>query len=164
MNKEELKPTVDLFANLAWTGRDIERSPAVKEGFTSKNPNTSIGVNVTVPLAVGQVKRSIEGYELAKEASRLTLEQSRLNETQGWAELTSKLADAQARLGLLRTIEGTQRDKYENERQRLLRGRTTTFQALQFEQEYAQTQLSTLRTHSEVLGLLAQMKLFQGEE
>lgn len=164
VNKEELKPTVDLFANLAWTGRDVERNPAVKEGFTSKNPNTSIGVNVTVPLAIGQTSRSLQGYELAKEASRLTLEQSRLNETQGWSELTSKLADAQARLGLLRTIEATQKDKYENERQRLLRGRTTTFQALQFEQEYAQTQLTTLRTHSEVLGLLAQMKLFQGEE
>lgn len=161
---EDLKPTVDLVANLSWMGRDVTTSPAISESFTGKHPNTGLGVNLAIPLALGIVSRNSQGNELAKEASRLNLEGAVLNESLGWNELVSKLKDAQARLNLLSTIENVQKEKYENERARLLRGRTTTFQALQFETDYATTQLNTLKTQSEVLGLLAQMKLYQGEE
>lgn len=161
---ENLKPTVDLVANLSVMGRDVAKSPAISEAFTTNHPNTGFGVEVKLPLAFGIVDRNSRGNELAKEASRLNLEGAELNESLGWNELVSKLADAQARLNLLSTIENVQKEKYENERARLLRGRTTTFQALQFETDYATTQLNTLKTQSEVLGLLAQMKLYQGEE
>jgi outer membrane protein TolC len=161
---EDLKPTVDLVANVSWMGRDATTGPAISESFTGAHPNTGIGINLAVPLALGIVDRNSRGNELAKEASRLNLEGAQLSETLGWNELVSKLADAQARLSLLSTIEGVQKEKYEGERQRLLRGRTTTFQALQFETDYATTQLKTLQTQGEVLGLLSQMKLFQGEE
>jgi outer membrane protein TolC len=161
---ENYKPQVDVFANLAWMGRDGASTPAIKEGFSSKNPNTSFGVNISVPLAPGKLTDSIRGALMAKEASRLTYEQQLLDDKLGWDEISSKLKDAKTRLKLLRTIEIVQKDKYENERQRLLRGRTTTFQSLQFEQEYAATQLRSLSNQAEVLGLLAQMKLYRSEQ
>jgi outer membrane protein TolC len=54
-----------------------------------------------------------------------------------------------------------QREKFEHERERLLRGRTTTYQAISFEQDYANTQLLRLRTQAEVLQTIAQMKAFR---
>mgnify|MGYP001046760359 CR=1 FL=1 len=45
--------------------------------------------------------------------------------------------------------------------ERLLRGRTTTFQALNFEQDYASAQLLRLRTQAEVLQLTAQLNAFR---
>lgn len=164
VRNEDLKPQVDLVAALSVMGRDGATGSSISESFTTKNPNLGLGVNVSMPLAFGIVGRNSRGNELAKEASRLNLEGAQMNENLGWNELASKLKDAQARLNLLSTIENVQKDKYENERARLLRGRTTTFQALQFETDYATTQLDTLKTQSEVLGILAQMKLYQGEE
>ncbi|MGZ3711494.1 MAG: TolC family protein, partial [Bdellovibrionota bacterium] len=97
-----------------------------------------------------------------QEAAHLDLDQKRLNEDKDWRDLSHRLVDAKTRLELLRTIEEVQRDKFENERQRLLRGRTTTYQAITFEQDYAQSQLLSLRTQAEVLQVISQLKLFRG--
>lgn len=164
LDREKLKPTVDVFASLAWTGRDAKKTEAVREAQTSKRSNISLGVTLSVPLAVPQALEGIHGNSLSQEGARYAVEQKRLEESLEWKELLTKIAEAKDRLDLLRSIERVQKEKYENEQQRLVRGRTTTYQALSFEQDYAATQLSRLRTQNEVLRLVSQFKLFQGEE
>lgn len=164
LDKEKAKPNLDLFASIAWNGRDGARSEAVDESFHGKHSTTAVGVRFTVPLSLGTMKGTWRGTELAKEAATLNLERKRMDENLEWKELERRLQDARARLSLLQSIEKVQRDKFENERQRLLRGRTTTYQALTFEQDYAQAQLLRIRTQAEVLGLAAQAKLFRGEQ
>ena len=164
LDREKLKPSVDVFASLAWTGRDAKKAEAVKEAQTSKRSNISLGVTLSIPLAVPQALDGLHGNSLTQEGSRYAVEQKRLEESLEWKELLTKIAEARDRLDLLRSIERVQKEKYENEQQRLVRGRTTTYQALSFEQDYAATQLSRLRTQNEVLRLVSQFKLFQGEE
>lgn len=162
VDKDSLKPNVDLVASHSWNGRENERSQAVSEAFRDKNPSSAIGVNFTVPLNVPNWVRSIRGANQQIEAAHYELEQSRLSEAREWNDLSARLQDARARLKLTNTVESIQRDKFENERQRLQRGRTTTFQALTFEQDYAAAQLLRLRTQAEVLQVLAQMKSYRG--
>lgn len=163
LENEKVKPQLDLVASLAWNGRDAARGAANSEAFSSKHPTTALGVNFRMPLALGLVKRSLEGGALAQEAANLNFDFQRMESDRSWDELVSKLKEARGRLALLRTIEAVQKDKYENERQRLMKGRTTTYQSIIFEQDYATTQLSSLRSQYEVLQLQAQMKLFRGE-
>src|SRR5690606_31778944 len=61
LEKERLKPTVDLFANVALTGRDPTRSEAVGDSFGSGHSNIALGVNFNVPLQVPAVRRGIKG-------------------------------------------------------------------------------------------------------
>lgn len=164
LSAEAIKPSVDLFATLSWNGKDAQRPEAVKEAFKSTHSANTYGVNLTIPLDIGSMMSGVRGARYVQENAEFTLEQQKLNETQAWSEIESRFAEARTRLNLLRTIENVQKEKYENERQRLLRGRTTTYQALAFEQEYAQTQINTLRTQNEVLQLRAQMKLYRGEQ
>jgi outer membrane protein TolC len=161
---ENVKPSLDLFATLSWNGKDAERGEAVSEAFKSAHSANTYGVNLTIPLDLGSMTSGIRGARYVRENAELALEQQKLNESLSWREVESRFNEARTRLSLLRTIENVQKEKYENERQRLLRGRTTTYQALTFEQEYAQTQLSTLRTQNEVLQIRAQMKLYRGEQ
>lgn len=161
---EGIKPSVDLFATLSWNGKDAKRAEAVSEAFKSSHSANTYGVNLTIPLDIGSMYNGVRGARYVQENAELTLEQQKLTEAQAWAETESRFNEARTRLNLLRTIENVQKEKYENERQRLLRGRTTTYQALAFEQEYAQTQINTLRTQNEVLQLRAQMKLYRGEQ
>jgi outer membrane protein TolC len=65
-------------------------------------------------------------------------------------------------LDLYERLEKTQLNKLEHERIRRSQGRTTTQQVLNFELDYEQAQLSRLRAMSEMLQLIAQMKLYGG--
>ncbi|MGE3260635.1 MAG: TolC family protein [Bacteriovoracia bacterium] len=164
LEKEAVKPTLDVFANIAWNGRDAKRSEAIREAQKSSHSTTAFGVNLNLPLAFGAIDNSWKGLNMSQEAARLDLEHKRLAEDRDWRDLSARLVDARTRLELLQKIEDVQRDKFENERQRLLRGRTTTYQALMFEQDYAQSQLLSLRTQAEVLQVISQLKLFRGEQ
>lgn len=163
LDKEKAKPNLDLFASMAWNGRDGRRPEAIEEAMHAKHSTLALGVKFTAPLAIPTMRNTWKGTELAKEAATLTLDRKHLDEEQEWSELLSRLKDARARLSLLQAIESVQREKFENERQRLLRGRTTTYQALTFEQDYAQAQLLRIRTQAEVLRLTAQSRLYGGE-
>jgi outer membrane protein TolC len=164
MEKHRLMPTLDVFANYALTGRDAKREEAIKEATSSRRSNSAIGVNVAIPLNVPSLVSALRGSVYAKEGAELTLDQKRLDEVSEWEQLQRKLTDSRAKLALMKTIEQVQKEKYENENQRLLKGRTTTYQALIFEQDYANTQLTSLRIQGEYLQLIAQAKLYRGEE
>jgi outer membrane protein TolC len=164
VQKEHLKPVVDVFANLAWTGRDAQRKLAVEEAQKSGRRTTSFGVTLNVPLAIGSLTKGLKGTNMLQDAAAFELEQKRIAENMDWQDLSSRLADARERVQLLQKIEEIQRDKYEHEQERLLRGRTTTYQAVTFEQDYAQAQLLSLRTRAELLQILSQLKLFRGNE
>ncbi len=162
LDKEILKPSVDITGTYAWNGRDPQQHEAISAGFKSTHPTKAIGVAFSVPLDIPTWASAIKGGNQAINAAAYELEQARLSESKDWHDLTTRLATARARLELTNTVEKVQREKFENEQQRLQRGRTTTFQAVTFEQDYAQAQLLRLRTQAEVLQLLAQMKSYRG--
>lgn len=164
LDKESLKPTVDVTGSYAWNSREAARSTAISNAFRDTYPTKAIGVTVSVPLNVPTWAKGIRGGSLDIEAASHDLDQTRLNEARDWNDLAAHLAEARTRLKLLGTVEGVQKEKYENERQRLLRGRTTTYQALTFEQDYAAAQLLRLRTQADVLQTIAQMKSFKGKQ
>jgi hypothetical protein len=58
-------------------------------------------------------------------------------------------------------IENVQKKKLENEKQQLRRGRSTTFQVLQFEQDYTNSQLIRARAGAQALDLRSQLKRYQ---
>ena len=57
-------------------------------------------------------------------------------------------------------IEKVQKSKLENERARLKTGRSVLYQVVLFEQDYANSQVMTLKTELQILALLAQMKTY----
>ena len=53
-----------------------------------------------------------------------------------------------------------QKEKLEYERERLKKGRTTTYAILVFEQDYSMAQLNSIRIQAEIVSIVAQMKTF----
>ncbi len=164
VDRETVKPTLDLVVDYAWNGLDGQRGPAVSESFRNTYPTRSIGVVFRTPLAFGSLLDSLKGNRLTQDAATYELERVRVTATKDKAELESRLQEARSRLSLLRTIENVQKDKVDNEQNLLTRGRTTTYQALTFEQDYATSQLLRLRTQQELLGIVSQLRLFRGEQ
>ena len=60
-------------------------------------------------------------------------------------------------------MEKLQKEKMLNEQDRLKRGRSTTYQTLVFEQDYAQAQALRIRVQTEILAYHNQLKLYGSE-
>jgi hypothetical protein len=61
---------------------------------------------------------------------------------------------------MAKEMEKVQQQKLENERARLKKGRSVLYQVVQFEQDYANSQILTLKTELQILALSAQMKTY----
>lgn len=79
---------------------------------------------------------------------------------QQWNDLSAKFEDAKIKLVLIEKIEEAQKIKAHNERDRLNRGRTVTFQVLNFEQDYAQSELARIQSETNILNIYSQLKAY----
>jgi hypothetical protein len=102
------------------------------------------------------------GYTKENIAAEIRSERKLFDQEVEWKDLVQKLTEAKARLSVAEKLSDIQRKKALNERARLKRGRTTTYQSLIFETDYNQAEYRRIQTQSEVLILLAQMKTFGG--
>jgi outer membrane protein TolC len=158
--KEKAKPTLELFGFYSRNGKDALYPTSFDESWTSKYPVSTVGLRLAVPLAFGVVYDMHKGTGLEQEAANLEFEKKQSEVATDWSDVLSRFKQAQERLDLANQVEQTQSEKLEAEKERLLRGRTTTYQILVFEQDYAQARLFRLRTQAELLRTYAQLKLF----
>lgn len=163
LNREKYQPNLEVFASYAMNGRDPTQGEATSESFTSDYPTTIVGLRLSAPIAPRAIRRSREGDEKTEAAAALTTERKEFEMDRDWADLIDKLSDAKERLRLTQLLERLQKEKLDHERSRLNRGRTTTYQVLQFEQDYASSQLNRIRAQAELLRIAAQLKTFGGE-
>ena len=80
-----------------------------------------------------------------------------------WDILLQRFQNFKKRLQLTQKLEKVQEKKLSQEKRRYNQGRTTTFQVLQFEQDFANSQLLKLRNERELIIVYNQLKLFSGD-
>lgn len=158
--RERSLPTLDLFGSYAFNGRAEGLGTALGEPFRQGKETAAVGVRLSLPLDFGTLAANRAGWARERSAAQLSFERKLFEQERDWQELGRRLTDARRRLELARTLEEVQKAKMNRERERLENGRSTTYQVLLFQQDYSQSQLVRLRSEAEVLGLLAQFKLF----
>lgn len=158
--RERNKPTLEAFANLSLNGRENEMNPAVDESLTSDYPRNLVGVRMVMPLDFSIRNDVIEGYRKDEQAASLSYQQKQFETKRLLHDLNQRNEEAKQRFELLSQLADVQKQKLENERSRLSRGRTTTYQVILFEQDYANTQIERLRLENEILSLNVQLKTF----
>jgi outer membrane protein TolC len=158
--REKFKPDVSIFGSYATNSRDDSLGGAASDAFQADKPTMVIGLKFSTPLDRDLINREREGLVKASEAARLEREQKEFNARQEWEDLVRQLRDAKIRLQLAGEIESAQKQKLDYEKNRLERGRTTTYQILLFEQDYANAQLGTIKAKADILGIIAKLKSF----
>jgi outer membrane protein TolC len=157
---ERNKPNLEIYGNYILNGRDASRSVAVDKTFTKDYSTQALGVRFSAPLDYFNLQNNIDGYKQDQIASDLNFKQKLFDETREWTDLTNKFEDAKIKLILAEKIEEAQRVKVINERERLTKGRTVTFQVLNFEQDFAQSELLKIKSETDILNLYSQLKIF----
>lgn len=157
---ERNRPQVDLFGQLQLNGRGADQATAISKGWDFDHKTSVVGVRLVSTLDFWSRSAARAGAGQEREAAALTYDRKRFEQQQEFLDLRSKLAEAQARLKLAETLERIQIQKLDRERDKLQRGRSTTFQLIQFETDSATAQLGRIRSRFDVLRLAAQLDTF----
>jgi len=158
------QPSVDLFASGTLNGRDpMSNAKANSNAIKAKHATYAVGVKLSAILGGSSFSRLSAGVAKERQAAVLAAARRRYENDREWVDLNLKLQESRARLGLTQKIESTQLKKLSAERNRQSRGRSTMFQVMQAETDYASSQLNVIRTKAEMLGIMARIKTFGGE-
>jgi outer membrane protein TolC len=157
---EKNKPTLELFGSYAMNGRDPNTSEALSNSTKTDHDTKAIGIRLNAPLDFSTSSHVIHGYQKEKIAATENYERKKFDVEKEWNDLVAKFEDAKEKLSLIEKIEEAQKIKASNERDRLSKGRTVTFQVLNFEQDYAQSELARIQVETNILNLYSQLKVF----
>ena len=163
LSLQKAQPDLSLYASAGYNGIDRYLSPALRDSFTFSNYLYVFGVKFSFPIYFWETAEIRAGRVKQQLAAESSTRQKVLENNQAWTDLTRKLAEAQNRLKMAGDLVEMQKEKLEYEKYRFNLGRTTTYQVLMFEQDYAQALISRLRVEREILSLNSQIKTFAEE-
>ncbi len=158
--REKNKPSLDLTVQAYTQGRDAQASQAQDNTF-KKTDYLYVGLNFVLPLDQSTASDARRGYAML-EKSQALLEQARLrDEKLTWSETADLAESLSKQLALYRELEVLQKKKADAERDRLNRGRSTTFQVLSFEQDYNMIRSQRIQTEFQARQFINSLALFE---
>jgi outer membrane protein TolC len=157
-------PDVSVYASAGLTGRDPSYAQALSQSFSTSYPVTTVGVKVSANLDLPLIQDTVKGAQLVTQAGDVSLRQKRLDLDKDWDVLLRHWASVAERLETVAELEQLQKLKADREKIRYQNGRTTDFQVLRFEDDYAQASLLHMRLIAEARLAQAQARLYNGEE
>jgi outer membrane protein TolC len=160
LSVEKNKPTFEMYGTYALNGRDPQADQAVTNSFKTNHDTKAIGVRFVAPLDFGTTSDNINGYRKEQIAASQNFQRKLFEQEQQWNDLAARFEDAKVKLSLVEKIEEAQKIKASNERERLSKGRTVTFQVLNFEQDYAQSELARIQNETNILNIYSQLKIY----
>jgi outer membrane protein TolC len=162
LGTERNKANIELYGSYSMNGRNLDYGKAYEQAATNTRPYTIVGVRFTTPLDFGSMADYKKAYAQEVKASEMSLKRKSFEVEREWEILNQRLQNFKRRLLLSQKMEKVQEKKLSRERSRYNQGRTTTFQVLQFEQDYANAQILKLRNERELITVHNQLKLFSG--
>jgi outer membrane protein TolC len=158
--KEKNKPSLDLVAQGYTQGRSATYTAAQDNTF-KKQDYLYVGVNFTLPLDQFKASDARSGFASLEKSQKLA-EQARLrDEKLTWDQTVDQAAAVTQQVSLLRELEVFQKKTADAERDRLNRGRSTTFQVLTYEQQYNAIRAQRIQTEFQARQLINSLALFQ---
>ena len=159
---ERNKPNLEVYGSYSLNGRKRDYADSYNMMDDGKNAWTTFGLRFSTPLDFGAQSDYRKGYAQEKVAADLNSRRKTFEVDREYDILSQRFDLFKKRLKLSKRMEEVQLKKLTAEKKRYNQGRTTTFQVLQFEQDYANTQLLTIKNESELVAAYNQLKLFTG--
>lgn len=144
----------------ALNGLEQSSDKAFEHVKNGDRPSYYVELRYTLPLDFKLRKAIDKGYEAAKISAQSAAESSAVRETSDWMQLLDNWDNSRIRLELAFEVEKIQKQRYEEDRDLLKRGRTTTYMLLQSEEDLDSASLNVLRGIFELIQIYEQAKAF----
>lgn len=159
------RPNLELYGSYSMNGRDANSyGDALDMAKTATRPFSIVGVRFTTPLDISSMSDYKKAYAKEVTATEMQYKRKVFEVEKEYEILQDRFNQFKERLKLAQKMVKIQEKKLSTEKKRYNQGRTTTFQVLQFEQDFANTQLVKLRYERELIAVYNQLKLFSGVE
>jgi outer membrane protein TolC len=157
------RPQLELYGQYSINGRDRYYSNAWDQSMTATRPWSIVGVRFLTSLDIGSVLDYKRAYTQEKVAAEMNYKRKAYEVEREWEIQVARFNNFKDKLKLSHRLEQVQEKTLVTEKRRYQQGRTTTFQVLQFEQDFANAQILKLRNELEVITAYNQLKLFSGD-
>ncbi|MDH4468981.1 MAG: hypothetical protein QE271_13060 [Bacteriovoracaceae bacterium] len=154
--KEQNRFKLDLVADYAWTSRERGFNDSWNELKTGDFPWWTLAIKYEQSLDFGSIQNVEAGQYKLINASKKDYQNALQKAQKDWLLMVNQWSLLEKKQKLCAKLELIQQNKLDFERKRLRTGRTTTFQVLQFEFDYLQSQLQHLQTKLELWNLKSQ--------
>lgn len=161
--KSQINPQLDLTAAVYSNGLDRKRSESWSETEDLHNPTWQVGVMFSIPLDYSLLGKMRRSYDAASRAAESLAVNARFSEERAWKDLLAQKAEAQRKFERALALEKTQTELVKRERERLLNGRTTTFQTITFEQNLASAQIQRVRAQVGLIQINNVLKTWEAQ-
>jgi|GEM_PF-4766369 len=157
---QKAQSNLDLMGSIQFDGREIELSKALQKPLSLTKPTFTIGLKYTMSLDGSALSDLNKASQKQIESAQFNQQQRLRDERLVLLNLNQQIEDANRRLILATKLEATQRQKWAYESERQQKGRSTLYQVLMFEQDYASAQAAKTQAQVAVLRLMAQLKTY----
>lgn len=144
--REDDKPKLDLNVQAQWNGRDDRFSTAYDESYSKDQRLMYVGLQFSMPIDQGKYSDARQGHRQLARAIELKQESLDRDTQKVWQDFVEQGHLLRNQVELARELEQVQKKKADAERSRLQRGRSTTFQVLNFEQDYSSAKSQRINT------------------
>lgn len=128
-------PEVSFVGEYSLNGRDMNSSDTYDQIYHADKPVYTVGLTCTVPLDYKTLKKVREGFSKDLLASGEYLKSAENAVENDWEQLMKDWKTVHSRIKLAEKIRRIQESRVENEEKRFERGRTTTFQRIDAEND-----------------------------
>lgn len=162
LDEESNKPSLSVYGSYLENQLEKNNQQAIYNSFAQNGRAGVLGLKFSMPINFGLTSTIRAGDVQSASAAKMNYRQKVFEQENDWQILVQNLTIYKETLKLSQKIESVQKSKLDNERKLLKQGRTSTYQILLFEQDYSNSQLTTIQIAYKMLVLIAQQKLYQG--
>jgi outer membrane protein TolC len=159
--KEKNKPNLNLSLSYLKQGRDLDAAGADAAVFDQQKESYMVGVQFSVPLNLGNMNDSKNGYEQLRRSQALSEQARQRGEAIQWRNAVDQAKALSEQLTIVRQLETIQKNKADLERSKYNNGRSTTYQVLNFEQDYVNTRNQRINLERDLRKFINSLSLFR---
>jgi len=157
--QENIKPTLTIGADTYLHSRSGSN---FIDGFNKDEISVTTTLSLNVPLSIGLLKKTLKATKTQEKAARMSLDYQIFYDLRQWDSYEKQLKESKKSLSYSRKLEYAQFQKMRNEIAQHQLGLSTTYQVLQFMQDYFDAQTGRIQAQALVMQVLINMKLYGG--
>lgn len=158
--RESIRPQLELQLKYGKNAIDSEGSKTLSRSFDEDHEYSSVGLVFRSGLDMGLEWKKVESARAARDAAKQRNESMEAENRVAWDQLKRELTDLQSRVERAQELVELQIQKANAERNRYRMGRSTAFQAITFEQEAAEAEISLWTLYALMRKTEAKARLF----
>lgn len=158
--REAIRPELQFAASYGKNAIDPAAEDALRRSYVEDHDYSTIGLVFRSGLDLGNERRKVESAKASRDAAIQRREGLIAQNRVAWDQLKREISELQARVERARELVDLQVKKANAERERYRKGRSTAFQAITFELDAAEAEITLWTLHALMRKTEARARLF----